>query len=81
MDRYSIQNAVDMCQTILDALKAESPANGGIPANLGTTNTGSPKLLCELIGIRQDIECGGVSSRKIAIDRLNAVIEQLRAGA
>lgn len=34
-------------------------------------------LLIELIGIRNDVECGGVSSRKVAIDRLNAVIAQL----
>ena len=51
------------------------------PAPSASTNTGSPKLLCELEGIRDSLEQHPDMGGSAELARLNAVITQLRAVA
>jgi len=57
------------------ALKAESPANGSVPANLGTTNTPSPQLLALVAIMRASATVSTTAVLKVIYDEF----PQLRA--
>ena len=68
-----------VCQTILDALKADPPANGSVPANLGTTNNRSDEIALCIKTFESLINCSDNDLCSLCQIDIDAVIAQLRA--